>query len=236
MQPPRLARWGTELHDRFMLPYFVEQDFADVIAEQNAAGFPLQARVVRAALRVPLPEVRRLRGARRRRRAAPGARALARDGRGGRRRRRGALRGFLGRAAAGQGRRASRRIATRSPATGDESRCGRRAPSASSSPACATRPGSRRRRCIRLIRVALAADLRPGRHVDESLDGRLPVPRRASRRPQLRHLPGERLRVREPAPGAICQNGPHAETKSHRRRDRRTSNSRSRWTCVKSDA
>src|SRR6202041_2196673 len=41
--PPRLARWGTELHDRFMLPYFVEQDFADVIAEQNAAGHALRA-------------------------------------------------------------------------------------------------------------------------------------------------------------------------------------------------
>jgi uncharacterized protein (DUF2126 family) len=39
--PPRLARWGSELHDRFMLPYFVEQDFADVIAEQQAAGFSL---------------------------------------------------------------------------------------------------------------------------------------------------------------------------------------------------
>jgi uncharacterized protein (DUF2126 family) len=39
--PPRLTRWGTELHDRFMLPYFIEQDFADVIAEQNAAGYPL---------------------------------------------------------------------------------------------------------------------------------------------------------------------------------------------------
>jgi uncharacterized protein (DUF2126 family) len=42
--PARLARWGTELHDRFMLPYFVERDFADVIAEQNEAGFPLDAR------------------------------------------------------------------------------------------------------------------------------------------------------------------------------------------------
>jgi uncharacterized protein (DUF2126 family)/transglutaminase-like putative cysteine protease len=41
-QPPRLARWGTELHDRFMLPYFVERDLADVVAEQKAAGFPLQ--------------------------------------------------------------------------------------------------------------------------------------------------------------------------------------------------
>jgi uncharacterized protein (DUF2126 family)/transglutaminase-like putative cysteine protease len=41
-QPARLARWGTELHDRFMLPYFVEQDFDDVLAEQAAAGFALR--------------------------------------------------------------------------------------------------------------------------------------------------------------------------------------------------
>jgi uncharacterized protein (DUF2126 family)/transglutaminase-like putative cysteine protease len=40
-QVARLARWGTELHDRFMLPYFVEQDFNDVIAEQRSAGYGL---------------------------------------------------------------------------------------------------------------------------------------------------------------------------------------------------
>jgi uncharacterized protein (DUF2126 family)/transglutaminase-like putative cysteine protease len=36
----RLTRWETGLHDRFMLPTFVQMDFADVIAELNAAGFP----------------------------------------------------------------------------------------------------------------------------------------------------------------------------------------------------
>jgi uncharacterized protein (DUF2126 family)/transglutaminase-like putative cysteine protease len=41
--PSTLVRWGTELHDRFLMPYFVEQDFADVIAEMRADGFPLES-------------------------------------------------------------------------------------------------------------------------------------------------------------------------------------------------
>jgi uncharacterized protein (DUF2126 family) len=42
-RPARLKRWGTELHDRFMLPWFAWQDLEDVIAETAEAGYPLEA-------------------------------------------------------------------------------------------------------------------------------------------------------------------------------------------------
>jgi hypothetical protein len=201
-------RWGTELHDRFLLPHFARQDFDDVICDLQRAGYPFDPAWFDPFFEFRFPHYGDLI-----------------TGNGIKMELRGAIEPWhvLGEEVTAQG--TSRFVDSRSSAC--RSRSTAWSASATRSPATAAAcPAShraqgrvRRRRALQGLEPAVRpaphhpvpqpAGLRRGGPLESRQPRRLQLLRLPPRRPRRRALPDQQLRGREPAHRPLPAHGPH---------------------------
>ena len=200
--PRRLVRWGTSLHDRFLLPHFVRADFEDVLEEQARAGFDLKPEWFAPHFEFRFPKLGDLElscGSLALRQALEPWHVMGEEGTGG-----GAVR-YVDSSVERLEVKAIGLAPDRSVVTCN----GRAIPLRPTGTRRRVRGGRALPRLAAVVRAAsehrrpLATDIRYSGHLDETIGRRLSISCGASGRTQSRYISGERVRGREPPARAV---------------------------------